>query len=305
MKMPDFLIIGAAKSGTISLYHYLSEHPQVFMCPVNETNFFALEKADFSRSYQGPIDRQVLDRHCIKDLDAYSALFAGAEGNQQLGECSPLYLYDRLAAERIRHHIPAVKLIAILRRPESRAFSNYRHFRRAGIEPLETFQEALKAESSRIADGWGPWPFWHYRQMGYYSEQLERYFSLFDPNQVFVGLFEDLVQNPRGLMQDIFQFLEVDADFLPDVSTRYNLGGTPRSDRVHKILTDPSRWKQVGKRLVPLEVRRRTRLTLLRWNTSEIPVDRTLQVQLNRGYQQDILQLQQLLRRDLSGWKLG
>src|SRR5262249_34214537 len=97
-RLPNFVVIGAAKSGTISLYHYLSQHPDLFMCPVNECNFFALETADWNKEYLGPVDRYWVDRHCVKTLEQYRKLFANARANQLIGESSPLYLFSDKAA---------------------------------------------------------------------------------------------------------------------------------------------------------------------------------------------------------------
>src|SRR5688572_27472269 len=130
MRLPDFLVVGAAKAGTISLYHYLAQHPDVFMSPVNECNFFALETANWDREYLGPVDRFYIDQHCVRNLDAYHRLFEAARAGSVIGECSPLYLFSDVAPARIHAHIPNAKIIVILRQPIDRAFSNYQHLRR-------------------------------------------------------------------------------------------------------------------------------------------------------------------------------
>ena len=303
MSMPDFLVIGAAKSGTISLYHYLNEHPQIFMSPVNETNFFALENADFDHHFQGPLDRFYLDRHCIRDLKAYQALFLQADRDQILGECSPLYLYDEDTPDRIRHHIPDVKLIAILRHPTDRAYANYRHFRRAAIEPLESFGEALEEEPQRIREGWGPWPFWHYRRMGFYADQLQRYCHLFDDNQIFIETFDNFRENTQTVMGQILDFLEVDSEFVPNTATRHNIGGIPRSRRIHRLLTTQNSAVKCLRRLVPLPTRERIRRWITGWNLVTPDLDPGVQADLDQGYASDIRRLENLIGRDLTSWK--
>jgi hypothetical protein len=302
MGMPDFLIVGAAKAGTISLYHYLSQHPDVYMCPVNESNFFALENADWNSEYRGPVDRFYIDQHCVKTLGAYQDLFAGATPGQVLGECSPLYLFSATAAARIRHHIPKAKIIVILRQPVDRAFSNYQHLRRGGIEPITEFREAIQAEPSRRAQGWGPWPFWYYAEMGFFARQLQNYFGLFGRDQVFVRLYEDLQQNATGLLKEIYEFIGVDHRFTPDVSTRHNIGGAPRLEWLHRLLVKPNPGKRLAKKFVPDTLRHRLRNGISDWNTDKGPLNPDVRAELNQMYRDDILMLQELINRDLSHW---
>lgn len=130
MTMPHFLVIGAAKAGTVSLYNYLQQHPQIYMSPVNETNFFALNGANLDAWFRGPHDQEAVTQHCIKTLAAYRGLFSQAQPGQCVGESSPLYLYSQTAPAQMKHYLPQVKLIAILRQPTMRAFSNFCHYRR-------------------------------------------------------------------------------------------------------------------------------------------------------------------------------
>ena len=82
MALPNFLLIGAAKSGTVSLYHYLRQHPDIFICPVNECNFFAFEGLDRDSAFQGPGDWETAVPHCVWDRASYEALFTAAKPRQ-------------------------------------------------------------------------------------------------------------------------------------------------------------------------------------------------------------------------------
>jgi hypothetical protein len=106
------------------------------------------------------MDRLRVDRHCVKTLDRYKSLFNEAGASQAVGESSPLYLFSRTAPARIHHYIPHAKIIVVLRQPADHAFSNYQDLRRAGLEPIADFREAIRAEAVRRQQGWGPWPFW-------------------------------------------------------------------------------------------------------------------------------------------------
>jgi hypothetical protein len=301
--LPDFLVIGAAKSGTVSLYHYLGQHPQIFMCPVNETNFFALDGYDLDSHFRGPGDRETMERHCVKELTNYEALFADAGPDQRVGESSPLYLYSSHAPRRIHHYLPDVRLIALLRHPTARAHANFRHYRLAGIEPLPRFERALAAEEARKAQGWGPWPFWFYRDVGYYGRQMARYCELFDEEQILVCFYEQLRDDPLSLLQTLYAFVGVDERFVPDTSVRHNVGSRPRVRTLQRLMTRPNRLKRTLRALLPDALRRQLRDVLRSWNEVRMELDPALGRRLTQGYLQDMKRLQALVGHDLSAWR--
>ncbi|MEO0531457.1 MAG: sulfotransferase, partial [Planctomycetota bacterium] len=174
---PDFFLIGAAKSGTTSLANYLDSHPDVYLCKPKEPNFFAFPP-NVEPSCQGPAPAEVLFdkllRYSVTVPAEYDRLFKPATTGQQTGDASVRYLYEPSAAERIANHAPNAKAIAILREPVARMYSHYHMNVRNGFEPL-TFEDALQAEDERVTSGWG-WD-WHYRRVGRYAKQLDRYFA--------------------------------------------------------------------------------------------------------------------------------
>jgi hypothetical protein len=232
--MPNFLVIGAPKAGTTSLYHYLRQHPQVYMSPVKEPKFFAFEAAKPSSSRRKR-DR-VRTSHLITDIEEYRVLFAGVSDEKAIGEASPQYLYVSGAAGRIRRYLPEARLMAVLRNPVDRAYSHHLHLVREGFERL-SFSEALKKEEERIRDNWPM--MWHYKNRGFYHEQLTRYYELFEAEQIRVYLYEDLKEDPVGMMRSIFRFLGVDDAFVPDTSLIHNASGIPKSRALH-TLVDPA-----------------------------------------------------------------
>lgn len=302
MKLPDFLVIGAAKSGTVSLYHYLQQHPQIYMSPQNEPNYWALAGADFATHFQGPGDRQAVKQYYVTDRAAYARLFAQAAPEQCAGEVSPVYLYSARAAHQIQAHLPQSKLVAILRQPADRAYSHYRHFRQAGLEPLADFALAVEAEPVRIAQGWGPIPMWHYVQMGFYAAQLQRYFELFGREQIGVWLYEQWLSDPLELLQSIFAFLGVDDGFVPDMSVRHNWNDQPQNTELLSLMTGHERLKCWLKRWLPTAVRHRLRDPLQHRHSPAPPFDPALRQKLIQLYRSDIEQLQKLIDRDLSHW---
>jgi hypothetical protein len=299
MSMPNFLMIGAAKSGTSSLYAYLRQHPQVFLSEVRECEFFALQ--DQTPHFAGPGD-QVAYRRYITTLDRYQALFTDAADRPAVGECSDLYLYSAAAAQRIRESIPDVKLIVMLRNPVDRAYSHYRQFVRDGREPLGTFEEALNAEETRVADGWHP--HWYLKARGLYSRQITAYLELFPRDRLAIHLYDDFLAQPEAVMRALFSFLGVEPAFRPDMSLRYNISGTPRSRLLHAVLARPMAVKDLLKPLIPPPVRHRLRAKLMTRNI--IPEKARIAPETRRTlasfYRDDLLTLQSLIGRDLSPW---
>lgn len=292
--MPNFLVIGAAKAGTTALYHYLSQHPDIYMSKTKEIRFFPFE--DEIPNLCGPGD--LIDSFITK-IEDYRAFFEAAAGYPARGESSPLYLYYARAAERIHHHIPDVKLIVILRHPADRAYSHYMMLRRDGFEHL-SFPAALAAEDQRVADGWGHR--WHYRRRGFYAAQLQPYFDLFKREQLKIYLHEDLTSDTLVVLQDIFRFLDVDDAFVPDTSIRHNESRLPKSPALHSFLVESRTTKNLLKPLVSFKLRQRIKGALNRRNLVKPPLDEELRRHLMDGYREDIIKLQGMLQRDLSDW---
>lgn len=201
MTMPNFLIIGAAKAGTTALHEYLQQHPQIYLTPTKETNFFAFEGEVIN--FQGPGDEALKD-FSITDLSSYQAEFAGVTKELAIGEACPSYLYFPQTAARIKQYIPDTRLIVILRNPVERAYANFLHIVRDDRETQRDFALALQDEATRIANNW-EW-FWHYIQVGFYGQQLQRYYEMFAPSQIKVYLYDDLKENAIATLQDIFSF---------------------------------------------------------------------------------------------------
>jgi hypothetical protein len=291
--MPNFLIIGAAKAGTTALHAYLQQHPQIYMTPDKETNFFAFEGETLN--FQGPGD-DAIAKFSITDLTTYQKEFQGVKGEQAIGEACPLYLYSAKAAQRIYDYLPQVRLIAILRNPIDRAYANFLHLVRDDREPEKDFALALQAEKMRIENHW-EW-FWHYIQLGYYGVQLQRYYSLFDPSQIKVYLYEDLRDNSLDLVQDIFRFLQVEENFVPDMTIRPNKSGMPKNPLLHQLLTKPNPIKTLLKPLFPATLRQK----IQHQNLTTPTITPAVREQLREIYREDILATSDLIGRDLSSW---
>jgi hypothetical protein len=299
MTLPNFLLIGAAKSGTSSVFAYLGQHPEVFISPAKEPNYFAL--AGQQVCYAGPGD-SIVNQTSITRRDAYEALFRSARQGMAVGEASTLYLYMPTAAEAIRREVPDARLLAILRDPAERAYSSYLHMRRDGREPLDSFEAALDAEEARVRANWEH--LWHYSRLGFYHAQLRRYYDRFPRAQIRVWLYEELEREPERVLCEVFTFLGVDPTFVPDMSVKHKVAGTPRSRALHAVLTRPNPAKTLAKRLLPSHIRGRLYGSLMQKNivSQRERLRPEVRLRLQHLYRGDVESLSALLGRDLSAW---
>ena len=265
------------------------------MSPVKEPRFFAYEGEKVA--FAGPGD-ELFANSSITEIDKYRALFDGVKHEVAIGEASPNYLYIAKAPERIHHHIPKAKLIAILRNPVERAYSNFMHNVRDGFEPLADFGQALREEQNRIHNNWASR--WHYRKQGFYYAQLVKYFESFERDQIKIILYEEFGANTKAEMRDLFQFLGVDDKFVPDLSTRYNMSGIPQNQVVNSILKHRGLQK-FGKRFIPAKLRR-IALNARNNNLVKPTISSEIRKEMMDGYKEDIQQLERLIERDLSVW---
>lgn len=296
MTLPNFLIIGAAKSGTTSLHEYLGQHPQIYMSPLKETNFFAF---DGDRPNFGGPDADAFNRDCVYRMEDYARLFEGRTDEIAAGESSPRYLGAEGAASRIRRRIPDAKLIAILRNPADRAFSAFSMRKRDGWEPCATLDEAIADEPRRIEERWGGGI---YERHGFYAKLLRPYFEHFGRDQIRVYLYDDLVAAPDLLLDDLFGFLGVDRRFRPLTSQRLNVSGVIRNPVMRMIWTRTHPLQKAIRPLLPKAARERVSRFFVGLDKVRLPFAPEQRERLMDHYRDDIRQLEVLIGRDLSAW---
>lgn len=297
--MPTFLIIGAAKAGTTSMYEYLRQHPDIFMSAVKEPLHFASHA--MNRRWTGPGDDWLRARYLdLARVEDYEALFEGGTHALARGEASPIYLHTEGCAERIRAALPDARLMVLLRDPVDRAFSHFRMHLQGNRETAGSFAEAVRLEEERIRQGWSP--AFHYVRRGFYYRQLEPYLRLFPREHLRIYLYEDIVKDTAVVVRDAYAFLGVDPDFTPDTEKRYNIGGTPARAALPTLLRGASRVTAFIRCLVPKVLRQPIRLRLKRMAEKKIVVDPQTRADLIKEYRPDILKLQEMLGRDLGPW---
>ncbi|MDP9158641.1 MAG: sulfotransferase, partial [Acidobacteriota bacterium] len=254
MTLPNFLIIGAAKSGSTSLYEYLKQHPQVFMTIPKEPTFFGNEGTDGLS--HGPHDEdRAYHSRVITNFSDYKALFDRVSDEKAIGEASIYYLYLPQAPAQIQKYIPKATMFAVLRNPADRAYSAYLHVVRQAREQ-RSFAEALKEEPARVRQKWNS--LWHFKSMGFYYEQVKRYIDTFGREQLHIYLYEDLQREPLRLIKDVYQIVGVDSTFLPDTSKRYKQSYVPKNARLEKILYKSRVQVDFSKKYLPKRLRWRS-----------------------------------------------
>jgi hypothetical protein len=239
-RLPNFFIVGAPKAGTTSLYHYLDQHPQVYMSAIKEPNFFAAEirkenfdpklhrgiardARDLRRFLSGPM-RQKRFGGIVADWKDYLRLFANANHESALGEASVCYLWSPAAAERIAVRIPGARILVMLRDPTERAFSQY--LQGVGNGAIRwSFREHIERNLHHRSGLFCV----HYPllEFGFYAEQLGRFLDRFGRN-VWVGFHEDFKNRPLEVYQNICRFLGVAQEFSPCMDRRYLVAQVPR-----------------------------------------------------------------------------
>ena len=289
-KLPNFFIIGAQKAGTSSVHHYLNQHPQIFMSPKKEPQYFS-----FGR-FMGSDKRLRKKTKMVYSWEDYIKLFSNVKEEVIIGESSTTYLINENAASGIVEKFPNAKLMAILRQPADRAYSQWLFNRKRFYEPLNNFNDALYPEKSRGIKYKGQR--FKYRENGKYYEALKRYLDIFSKNQILIVLYDELKEDPLNLLGKIQDFLELDSEFNFDVSVKYNVSGEPRNIIVDRLLRliQPIR-KDLEHKLPPKLVGFMGRHLMRR---PKYPKD--LIKELTLEYKEDILKLQRLIEIDLSNW---
>lgn len=293
--LPNFLVVGASKSGTTSLYHYLKQHPDIFLSDKQkEGRYFS----QMEGNYNGPGDSNV-DLTITRSFDDYKTLFSGYNGEKAVGDISPeyLYFYEKAIPQIKKDLNDEVKIVIILRSPVERAFSGYLHFKRDRRETL-SFEEGLEMEQERKANNW-IWA-WQYKNSGLFFKQVKAYSDNFKNVKIIV--FDDFKENPDKVLKELCQFLEVDSDFAFDTSYKYNVSGNPKSQALYKLETSRGLVKFI-KRFIPNKLVQKIKRRYTGEKQMVKPeMSNDTKNKLIDFFKADILKLQKLTGNDLSKW---
>jgi hypothetical protein len=300
-KKPDFFIVGAPKSGTTALDHYLSARPDIFMAR-KEMHFFGADLGFAPQFYR-------------RNLSAYAAEFEGWNGQRRSGESSVWYLMSSQAAAEIKAFNPEARIIIMLRDPIEMLHSLYYTFRWDGNEHLPTFEEALAAQEDRRAGRritrqtyFAPGLI--YREVIRYTEQVRRYFNVFGRDRVRVIIYEDFAANVATTCRETLQFLEVDTTQIQNDFKPINANKFVKSRALRALLSDrfvrssvlairPLLPRGVFSAMQKVDARIRK---LNSRHGGRPPLSSELREQLKREFAPEVERLSILLERDLSRW---
>ncbi len=216
--LPNFIGIGAPKAGTTWFFRCLNDHPEVFMAPIKETNFF-----DYA-NIEGR-------------LNEYERHFMGADKFLAIGEISTRYLTSKYAPERIKNIIPQVRLFVSLRNPIDQIYSHYWHLLRQNFHQWDrskvphSFEEALERYPERLLEP------------AYYYKHLKRWLSYFDRTQLLIIFFDDIRNKPFNVLKSLYKFIGVNHKYMPPSLTErgksVRRGVSPKSSllwNIHSII---------------------------------------------------------------------
>jgi hypothetical protein len=234
----------------------------------------------------------------ITDFEDYKALFSNVTMEKAVGDASVRYLYFPQASEQIYRTLPDSKIIIILRNPVDRLYSHFLMMKSMySLEPL-TVAEAIEQENDRMAAGWD-WD-WHYVHVSLYFEQVERYIRLFGSSNVRVFIYEDFCERPLEVLREIFQYLGVEDDFLPDMSGRGMQTYWPNFATPDWLLRSPNWISSSLRELLP----NKTYKSIIRYGMrlnrgTPPPLPDSVREQLKVTFHTDITKLENLLGRKL------
>ena len=299
VKRPNLFLVGAPKSGTTTLHHWLNRHSDVFMSENKEPRFFC----GFPKEAAYLPNRDGFVRNLVTDQADYAALFEPAGTEKWRGESSTDYLWVNEAPGSIfsaNRGAESVKIIAVLRNPVERAFSEHSALIRDGLENLG-FLDSLDAEGDRYSENWIPL-FFHVRR-GLYAEALQRYIKIFGKSSVGVFLFDDLVSSPTEFMNDVCDFLQI-SPVSENLDTQFNRSGVPRSRLIQTIEKSDNFLKSAIQTMTTRRFRTRIKLKVQRLNLKRLQISSLERETAYRLFENDILKTETIIGRDLSTWKL-
>jgi hypothetical protein len=304
-RIPDFFIVGQAKSGTTALYTMVRAHPQIYMPDVKEPRFLA---SDLRDRFHIPATATLPDT-----MEQYLALFAAAGAEQRAGEASPTYLSSHTAAAAIAELQPAARIVAILREPASFVHSLHLQFVQAHVESERDLRKALALEPDRREGRRLPRNSHRpnvllYSEHVRYVEQLRRYRDLFPADQVLVLIYDDFHRDNEATVRSVWRFLEVD-DTHPIAARHANPTVRVRAQPLHRLAHALATGQRPLERavqasvgaLAPLGVSRRSVVAVrdrLLFAEPRMP-DEGLMLELRRRFKPEVLALSEYLNRDL------
>ena len=298
-KLPNFLIVGAAKSGTSSLHNYLNQHPDVFMPSYNSEGMKVKEPRFLVKDL---VEKRM--HNGVWNWEEYTTLFEKIKAEKAVGESSVLYLYYyEEAIKNIKERLGEdVKIMIMLRNPVDRAFSAYTHVARSLKESL-TFEKALAIEESRLLEDETLTTMVMYKDMGLYNNMVKSYLDSF--SDVHIIMYEDFQMDTQRVVDETFKFLGIKKEDSIDTVSRHNVGGKSWKVPFLKQFFMQDNFIKKGLRFIfskSLRVKVRNLIESFLKEKAK-PINPETKKELINFFKNDIEKLEQLLSVNLKHWK--
>ena len=293
MSLPNFMCIGAAKSGTTTLYDILKQHPEIFLPAFKEPHFF-----DIAENYNNGIEWY--ERNYFNNI------------NQNIiADFTPSYFFEKEAPKRIFNNLGGgVKFIVILRHPVERAYSHYLHSVRDKNEDL-SFEEAILKEDSRIEKFIENGDYLSYLRNSYYHQGLygamiERYLKYFSlDNFLFIHFENEFKADRKKIIDKLLVFIGAKTEIDLNLDLLSNPASRNRSVFLKKLIRKKGWWKKVLKFMIPyIQIRQIIRNKVQRANLKEFQQEKLsekLKTDLyNEYFKEDIIKFEKLTNKKLS-----
>lgn len=278
---PNFFIVGTPKSGTTSLFHYLQEHPEVFLPELKEPHFFSCPEVK-NTYYKTKI---------VDSKQEYLDLYQERESYKAVGDLSSSYLFNKETPKRIHQFNPYAKIIIVLRNPVERALSHYL---------MDVNLGYINVSLSKVINNKDTFKqhYQEYIELGFYEQQIRAYTKQFPDSQIKVVLSDTLYANTAETLKDIYSFINVSTTFITDFETVHNSYTEPRFKALKSLVQSDGL-----KKMIPSSLKSGLKSLIYKTNAEKpkLEVEKDL---LREIYKKSIVETETLINQDLSSWKL-
>jgi hypothetical protein len=295
--LPNFFIAGVSRSGTTSLYHYMSQHPLIDFPELKEPRYFSHGSVVLPQ--KGPGDYTV-DQKLVATWDDYCAIYEGLE-NTFIGDASSEYLYNyKSVIPETLKRLGDIPIILMLRNPVDRSYSAYNNLVRDGRETLP-FEQALEKEEERKEANFDE--MWHYTSVSKYSKSVDAFKANF--SKVKVLIFEEFIENPEKYVAEIFDFMGAPQLERVNTAITYSKSGKPKSKLITLLFGRNSSLGNTIRNIV-FSILGRTNVEKLgkHFMSENKELSKDIRIRLFEYFASDIEELEKVLGRDLNLWKI-
>ena len=284
----DFFIVGAPKSGTTSLYHYLNEHPEISMSSQKEPDYFSDADIQNEGMYYG--------KNRIDTIKKYHSLFDNNSESKLKGEASVSYLFYKNIPQKIKTYNTDSKIIIMLRNPIDRAFSHYLMDYRLGLVS-DSFEDIIEQKSVHKD---AKLFYQQYIELSEYANQVKRYLDVFDRREILFIEYEYLKMDVLGIVKKTYLFLGVNQAYEPDVNKKHNTYTMPKNSVIRFIYSFVI-LRNILAFFFSKNLVNRIRAALFKNDKKPVLLDETRN-RLKKFFTKDINTLGEMLNKDFSRW---